>query len=57
MDTAKYFPAIVTARRDVAPDLWTIRIRLQDQFFLIFLDDVETLEVVYKCVCKSGLRA
>ncbi|MGH9481264.1 MAG: FAD-binding oxidoreductase [Terriglobales bacterium] len=27
MDSAKYFPATVTARRDLSPDLWTMRLQ------------------------------
>lgn len=32
MDATKYFPALVTARRDLSPDLWTMRLRLEAPF-------------------------
>lgn len=32
MDPAKYFPATIVARRDLSPDLWTIRLRLPAPF-------------------------
>ncbi|MGH9475005.1 MAG: FAD-binding oxidoreductase [Terriglobales bacterium] len=32
MDTAKYVPAVITARRDLSADLWTVRTRLEAPF-------------------------
>lgn len=32
MDTAKYFPAVITARHDLSGDLWTVRLRLPQPF-------------------------
>lgn len=32
MDTAKYFPATVSARQEISPDLWTMRLQLPAPF-------------------------
>lgn len=32
MDTAKYLPAVITARHDLSADLWTIRLKLDAPF-------------------------